>query len=211
MRSTKWNSEIRQLFRDTQVRYPHQQLEADTQKAYLEDWRDECDRVGFARFSEGVKNARVCSEFFPMIAKIRKFVPEPKQDGAAIRRELAALHRRREQGEKFYTLADVILELCNRVESGQVKGRDEAGQKKLQEWVKNLRGSEKRYAAKMLADEAEYMRGKSDFQEVHEILDANKPEVEAEVVLAIEPADLDFDKNAETLRQQAERLRGEVK
>lgn len=170
MASTKWNSEIKQLFRETVIRYPHQKLEPETEKAYLQDWRDECDRVGFSRFSEGVKGARAYSEFFPMIAKIRKFIPEPKQDGAAIRRELAALHKRREQGEKFYTLADVLLEFCNRVEAGKIKGRDESGQKKLQEWAKNLRGSEKRYAAKMLAQDAERKRPKSDFQSAHEAL-----------------------------------------
>lgn len=166
----KWTSEVKQLFRETVIRYPHQKLEPDTEKAYLQDWRDECDRVGLARFSEGVKNARAFSEFFPMIAKIRKFIPEPKQDGAALRREMAALHKRREQGEKFYTLADVVLEVCSRVESGKIKGRDEHGQKKLQEWVKNLRGSEKRYAAKMLSAEGERKRPKSDFESAHETL-----------------------------------------
>lgn len=170
MALSKWTSEVKALFKETVIRYPHQKLEPETEKAYLQDWRDECDRVGLARFSEGVKSARAYSDFIPMINKIRKFIPEPKQDGAAIRRELAALHKRREAGEKFYNLADVLIEFSRRVESGKIKGRDEHGQKKLNEWVKNLRGSEKRYAARMLAEETERKRPRSDFQSAHETL-----------------------------------------
>lgn len=172
----KWTSEVKQLFRETVIRYPHQKLEPETEKAYLQDWRDECDRVGFARFSEGVKSARAFSEFFPMIAKIRKFIPEPRQDGAALRREMAALHKRREQGEKFYTLADVVLGVVQKAERGEIKCFDERGQRKLAEWVKEVRGSEKRYAAHLLkkAQEDEEKlsrkRPKSDFKSAHEAL-----------------------------------------
>jgi hypothetical protein len=172
MASTKWNFEVKQLFRETVIRYPHQKLEPETEKAYLQDWREECDRVGFIRFAEGVKSARGYSDFIPMINKIRKFIPEPKSENQDLRREMADLYRRKQAGEKFYTLADVLIEFSRQVESGKVKGRDEHGQKKLDEWVKNLRGSEKRYAAKMLADaeESERKRPRSDFKSAHEAL-----------------------------------------
>jgi hypothetical protein len=175
MASTKWNSDVKQLFRETVIRYPHQKLEPETEKAYLQDWRDECDRVGFARFSEGVKGARAYSEFFPMIAKICKFIPEPRNENLELRREMADLQRRKAGGEKFYTLADVLVEFSKRVESGQIKGRDEYFQKRLDEWVKLLRGSEKRYAALMLAaaqeqEEIKAKRPKSDFQSAHDAM-----------------------------------------
>lgn len=168
MQSTKWNSEIKELFKATVARYPSPPLADETKAAYLEDWKGLCAQVGYQRFEEGVKRARSYFDFFPKVSQIKKMVPEPHQDEAARKREWSELHRRREQGEKFYTLADVFKEFCNQVESGKIKGRDESGQRALGMWVENLRGSERRYAAKMLASQKK--RGKSDFQSAHEAL-----------------------------------------
>lgn len=166
----KWNTEVKKLFGETVIRYPHQKLEPETEKAYMQDWRDECDRVGFQRFSEGVKLARSISDFFPMIAKIKKCIPEPRCENQEHRRMMADLQQRKRDGEKFYTLADVMLEFCRRVESGKVKASTERGLAALETWAKNLRGSEKRYAARLLAADAERKRPKSDFQSAHEAL-----------------------------------------
>lgn len=169
MLSTNSKSEVKQILRDTFVRFPNEAFGEDTKKAFLEDWYAECDRVGLQRFSAGVKLARSCSEFFPKIAKIRQFIPDSVNKDEAFRKEMNELNRRRESGEKFYTLADVFKEFCNRVESGKVKASSERGQEALATWAKNLRGSEKRYAAKMLrADEVK--RERSDFQSAHQVL-----------------------------------------
>lgn len=121
MSSTKWNSEVRQLFRETQVRYPHQNLEPETIKAYLEDWRIEVERVGFKRFEEGVKRARTYCDFFPMVSKIRDLIPDIRNDNEAIRQELSELRRRKDAGERFYTLADVFETVADKIRAGEIK------------------------------------------------------------------------------------------
>jgi len=151
MASTKWNSEVRQLFRETVIRYPHQKLEPETEKAYLQDWRDECERVGFNRFAEGVRRARGYSEFVPMIAKIREFTPEARTEDAKQRREIEDLKRRKLAGEKFYMLADVLRKFCDGVESGKLKGKSERGQIALKDLARHIRAtSSKKFADKML-------------------------------------------------------------
>jgi len=72
-------------------------------------------------------------------------------------------------GEKFYSLADVLVEFRKRVESGKVKGHDEKAQKTLEAWAKMLKNSEEKYAAKML-EESDPNRPKTDFKTAHEIL-----------------------------------------
>ena len=101
--------ELKQLLRDTMVRYPQQQFPKEFQQATLEDWQERVRLVGFGRFEQGVKRARSYSEFFPHISKIDEMIPPPKADDAeAINAELKELQRRKDAGEKFYTLADVF-------------------------------------------------------------------------------------------------------
>ncbi len=119
-----------------------------------------CGEVGFSRFEQGVRRARSYCNFFPMLADIKPLIPEPKNDDEALRRELRELQRRKDAGEKFYSLADVLIEFRRRVETGEVKGRDERGQNALDSWASKLRNSEKEYAEKMLSGGE---RGKSDF------------------------------------------------
>ena len=142
MSSTKWSSEIRQLFRETQVRYPHQQLEPETVKAYLEDWRMEVERVGFNRFAEGVKRARGYCDFFPMISKIRDLIPEVRNENEDIRRELSELRRRKLAGERFYTLGDVFATVAEMICSGEIKPSHDA----WIEWAAGIRRQAKEKA-----------------------------------------------------------------
>lgn len=124
MHLTDSTSELKKLFRETQIRYPNQPLEAETQKAYLEDWKAKVKEVGLARFVEGVKRARNYSNFFPMMADIVPLIPGRNDDGAAMKREWRELWRRKEAGEKFYTIQDVFSEFARRIKSGEIKPRD---------------------------------------------------------------------------------------
>lgn len=168
MSSTKWNYDLRDLFKGTQARFPNQKLEPESIKAILEDWRDWLDQVGWSRFEQGVKRARTTTDFFPTINLIKKMTPEPSQQGTWNQAEWDDLKRRKAAGEKFYSLADVLLEFSAQVQAGKIKGRDERGQKSLEEWAKALQKSHKEYAAKMIGD-SDKKRPKSDFHSVGEM------------------------------------------
>lgn len=155
---------------ETAKRFPGQELSKDSLNAAIEDWLTLAEEVGLSRFEEGVRRTWQYREFFPKPKNIREFIPPPKmRDGEKWNRELRDLKQRQDAGEKFYTLADVFKEFCNQVESGKVKGRDERGQKALQEWAKKFRGSEEEYARQWLQT-SNPNRPKSDFKSAHETL-----------------------------------------
>jgi len=168
MSSTKWSSELRDLFKGTQARFPHQKLDPESIKVLLEDWRDWLSEVGWPRFEIGVKRARTTTDFFPSINLIKKLTPEAQMQGSFNRAEFEDLKRRAAAGEKFYTLGDALLEFSKQVIAGKIKGRDERGQKALEDWAKMLNKSYKEYAVKMLGD-TEKKRPKSDFVSVSEM------------------------------------------
>jgi len=128
------------------------------------------DEVGILRFTDGVRRSWQHCEFFPKPVNIREFIQPPKmRDGEAWNRELRHFEQCKRDGEKFYSLADVLVEFRKRVESGKVKGHDEKAQKTLEAWAKMLKNSEEKYAAKML-EESDPNRPKTDFKTAHEIL-----------------------------------------
>jgi len=124
MSSTKWSSELRDLFKGTQARYPNQKLEPESIRGFQEDWREWLDQVGWERFSAGAKRARSCSDFFPTINLIRQMTPEPRNESRDVSREMDELKRRKAAGEKFYTLSDVFLEVATRIKAGRIKPSD---------------------------------------------------------------------------------------
>lgn len=134
MSSTRWSSEIRDLFRQTQIRYPHQQLEPETAKAYLEDWRWACQQVGLKRFTEGVIRARSYCKFFPLIAEIKELTPEHRDANEQLAREMRHLEARKAAGEKFYTLEDVFREVAERINRGEINPSDPA----MKVWAKKF-------------------------------------------------------------------------
>lgn len=168
MSSTKWSSELRDLFKGTQARFPNQKLEPESIRAFLEDWREWLDQVGWARFVEAVKRARSYSDFFPSINLIKRMTPDPRNDNGDMWREMEDLKRRKAAGEKFYSLAECLLEFADQVETGKIKGRDERGQQCLETWAKKLKADHKAFAAKMLEDSTK-KRPRSELSQLGEI------------------------------------------
>jgi hypothetical protein len=140
MSQTELSSEIRQLFRDTEIRFPNQKMDAETKKAYLEDWRWKAGEVGFKRFELGVKRARSQGNYFPMICDIAPMIPDSASKDEAWEKEFNDLVRRRRAGEKFYTIADVFEAVAGKVLNGEIKPTDPG----WYEWAKHFKASAQR-------------------------------------------------------------------
>jgi hypothetical protein len=63
---------------ETKARYPGAQWETGTGDAYLDDWSEMWREFGQDRFEQALKAARNNSNFFPVPAEIRKYIPAPQ-------------------------------------------------------------------------------------------------------------------------------------
>lgn len=125
MPSKDCRQQVKQLLRDTMVRYPNQPFPPEFQSATLEDWLERVDRVGFARFEAGVKRARSYEEFFPHVSKIDALIPERAgSSGEDWNAELKELIAQKKAGVKFYTIQDVFTEVAHRITDGRIKPRN---------------------------------------------------------------------------------------
>lgn len=152
MSSTGSRDALKQLLRETMIRFPHMTFPPEFQKATLDDWGEVVRYIGLERFTIGVTEARKHGDFFPSLDSIAEHTPEKKLGvSERISRELRDLQRRKDAGEKFYTLGDVILEVCRRIEAGEIKGRDAETNQRLKAWAQRIGKDHKAYAEKMLA------------------------------------------------------------
>lgn len=103
----------------TKSRFPNN-MPADTWGAWMEDWQDLAKEFGRKRFEFAVRRCWTEILFFPKPAEIRERIP-PNMDGAnEVTREMDELRRRRDNGEKFYSLADLAKEFNKMQDSKKV-------------------------------------------------------------------------------------------
>lgn len=150
MYSTASREPLKQLLKDTMARFPHMTFPPEFQKATLEDWAEASRYAGLERFSAGVKASRN-GDFFPNLDMIHARMPEPRRtDGEKAVRDLREWQARQKAGEKFYTLGDVLVEFCRKVEAGEFKSANEEQQARLMVFAKKIGKDAKAYAEKML-------------------------------------------------------------
>lgn len=130
-------AQVKSLLNETLRRYPGQQYEKETLKAWQEDWESIAGEIGITRFTEAVRRARSYSKFFPHPADIREYTPAVKlKDGEAWNRELRELQKRKAAGERFYTLGDVFATVASKIRMGEIKPSNP----QWYEWANKFKG-----------------------------------------------------------------------